>query len=376
METNISRFYHSSNRFVIKSKGCYQYDSEGKEYIDFESGVWCVHIGHNHEKITHAIVSQLNDSIHHGFRFRNHQSEDLSQKLLRLTGFNSGSSVFLSSGSEAVNLAITIARHLTKRKKVLKIEDTYLSAYGFGRISEENDSIVSVEFNNSESIRKIDFTEIAAFVLETGGASMYPVKFPDNNFVKTVVDIATQNNCYIIAEEVTTGIGRTGKWFGYQHYDIIQHIVVAGKGLGNGYPVSAVIIDVQTTKLFELNPFRYAQSHQNDPLGCAVGLEVIKVIEDECLLQRCNETGSYFKEKLEQIKTTYHSTVKEIRARGLMLAIEFESDIEVEEIADRLFDCGFIVGCKMNSLRFLPPLMIQKNDIDRMVQKLYELLKT
>ena len=375
METKISRFYHPSNRFVIKSKGCYQYDSEGKEYIDFESGVWCVNIGHNHEKIIHAIKSQLNDSIHHGYRFRNYQSEDLSQKLLQLTGFNTGSSVFLSSGSEAVNLAITIARHLTKRKKILKIEDTYLSAYGFGKISEENYSLVSVQCNDSKSIEKIDFSEIAALVLETGGASICPVKFPNKEFVKKLVDIATQNNCYIIAEEVTTGIGRTGKWFGYQHYDIIPHIVVTGKGLGNGYPVSAVTIDMRTTELIELKPFRYAQSHQNDPLGCRIGLEVIKVIEDESLLQKCNATGSYFKEKLEQIKMKYHSIVKEIRARGLMLAIEFESDVEVEIIADRLFDCGFIVGCKANSLRFLPPLIIQKNDIDRMIQKLDELLK-
>ena len=374
MESKIISFYNPSNRFVVKSKGCYQYDSEGKAYIDFESGVWCVNIGHNHERIIHTIESQLNESIHHGYRFRNHLSEELSQKLLQLIGFNAGSSVFLSSGSEAVNLAITIARHLTKRKKILKIEDTYLSAYGFGRIAEENDLLVSVKFNDSKSIENIDFTEISSLVLETGGASIVPVKFPDSDFVKKLVEIAIQNKCYIIAEEVTTGMGRTGKWFGFQHYDIIPHIVATGKGLGNGFPISAVTIDMPTTKALESAPFRYAQSHQNDPLGCAIGIEVIKTIEDECLLQACNEVSDYFKEQLEQLKAKHHSKVKEIRARGLMLAIEFESDVEVEKIGDCLFDCGFIVGCKANALRFLPPLVIQKTDIDRMMQKLEELL--
>ena len=360
---------------IVRSKGCYQYDAEGRTYIDFESGVWCANIGHNHERLIHALENQLHESIHHGYRFSSYQAENLSQKLLQLTGFNTGSSVFLRSGSEAVNLAITIARHLTKRKKILKIEDTYLSAYGFGSIAAENDLPVSVKFDDSKAVETIDFSEISALVLETGGASIAPVRFPSGDFVKKLIEATIQNKTYIIAEEVTTGIGRTGKWFGFQHYDIIPNMVVTGKGLGNGYPISAVTLDMQTTKAFEAAPFRYAQSHQNDPLGCAVAIEVIKTIEDEYLIQRCNETGSYFKGKLEQIAINHHSKVKKIRARGLMLAIEFESDVDGEKIADCLFDGGFIVGYKANALRFLPPFVIQKTDIDLMIQKLDELLR-
>ena len=374
-KSEITALYSSSDRYVVKSKGCYQYDSDGKTYIDFESGVWCANIGHNHDRIIHAIENQLNESIHHGYRFRNYHAENLSQKLLQLLGFDTGSSVFLSSGSEAVNLAISIAQHLTKRKKILKIDGTYLSAYGFGKISEENNLLVSVKFNDIESVENIDFTEISALVLETGGASIEPVRFPDRNFVEKLVKTSMQNECYIIAEEVTTGMGRTGKWFGFQHYDLVPNMVVTGKGLGNGFPVSALTLDMPTTEAFESNPFRYAQSHQNDPLGCVIGLEVINVIENECLVQACNETGNYFEKKLGQIKTKYHSKVKEIRARGLMLAIEFESNVEGEKIADSLFDSGFIVGSKANALRFLPPLTIQKNDIDRMIQKLGDLLE-
>ena len=363
-------FYNVSNRFVVQSDGCYQFDATGKSYIDFESGVWCANIGHNHKRMIHAIVSQINESIHHGYHFRNYPSEALSDKLLQIIGFDAGSSVFLSSGSEAVNLAITVARHLTKRKKVLKIEDTYLSAFGFGRISDDNESVINVKFNDIESIEDIDFTEISALALETGGASLGMVKFPDRDFIRILVEKSIRNSCYIIAEEVTTGMGRTGKWFGFQHYDMIPHIVVTGKGLGNGYPISAVTFDKQTTKAFESMPFRYAQSHQNDPLGCAIAIEVIKVIEDECLIDACNDAGGYFKEQLEQIRVKHCSKVKEVRARGLMLAIEFESLVDVEKIGNDLFNAGFIVGCKANTLRFLPPLIIQKNDIDRLIKHL------
>ncbi|MDR2145957.1 MAG: aspartate aminotransferase family protein [Tannerella sp.] len=374
MKTPITGLYNSSNKMIVKSKGCYQYDSDGKAYIDFESGVWCANVGHNHDRMIRAIESQIKESIHHGYRFGNRQSEDLSQKLLQLAGFNTGSSVFLSSGSEAVNLAITIARHLTKRKKILRIEDTYLSAYGFGRISEENDSLVSVRFDDSKSIDNHNFTEISALVLETGGASIKPVQFPNGDFVKKLVETALQNNCHVIAEEVTTGMGRTGKWFGFQHYDIVPSMVVTGKGLGNGYPISAVTLDMRTTKALDSESIRYAQSHQNDPLGCAVAMETIKIVEDECLLERCNETGDYFKEKLERIQIKHLSKVKEVRARGLMLAIEFENGVEGEEIGKRLFDNGFIIGCKPNALRFIPPLVISQTDIDRMIRKLDELL--
>lgn len=375
MRNAVIPFYGASNKLIVKSKDCYQYDSEGKKYIDFESGVWCANIGHSNDRLVRVIQNQLEESVHHGYKFRNHYSEQLSKELQRLIGFENGSSVFLSSGSEAVNLAITLSQHLTGRKKILKIDNSFLSSYGFGQISTENNHLVNVKFNDLSAIDNIDFSTISAFVMETGGASLEMVKFPDSLFIKQLTEISKKNNCLIIAEEVTTGMGRTGKWFGFQHYDIVPDIVVIGKGLGNGYPVSAVTINEAISEQFEQNPFRYAQSHQNDPLGCAIGLEVIKIIEEEDMISRCNSTGSYFLEKLEKLGERHYDKVKEIRYRGLMIALQFRDDFDGELVSNLLFENGFIIGFKLNTLRFLPPLTITTNDIDSMIDTLDELLR-
>ena len=374
MINDIIPFYNSTNVVIEKSKGCYLFDSLGKKYIDFESGVWCANIGFRNEKVVRRIKKQVDEIIHHGYRFRNKYAEKLSIKLQQLIGFSNGASVFLSSGSEAVNLSITLARHITGRKKILKISNSYLSAFGFGLISDENENLVNIAFNNLNAINEIDFGNIAAFVVETGGASVEMVRFPDAEFLKNLVNACRKKNCLIIAEEVTTGMGRLGKWFGFQHYAFIPDMVVAGKGLGNGYPISSLTISNSVLAQFEKNPFRYAQSHQNDPLGCAVALETIKFMVKEGLVDKCRITGEYFKNRLETLHKKFPDKIKDIRAKGLMLALEFQENVNGELINNQLFEMGIITGFKLNILRFLPPLIITNYEIDKLVVKLEELM--
>ena len=370
MLSGIIPFYTPFNRLLVRSKGCCLYDSDGREYIDFESGVWCANLGHGHDRLKALIRRQTEESIHHGYLFRNRQSEELSGELARLTGLAGGASVFLSSGSEAVNLAITLARHLTGRKKVLKIDHSYLSAYGFGRISPENEDLIEVEFNNLSSSGHIDFDTLAAFVVETGGASIGIIRFPGTGFIQQLIDRCRKHHCPVIADEVTTGMGRTGAWFGYQHYDFLPDMVVTGKGLGNGFPVSGLTISAALAQQFTPATFRYAQSHQNDPLGCAIGREVIKIIEEDDLIKGCNTAGSYFREALEQLLSRHQDKIKEVRARGLMLGLEFHKNINGEKIHELLFEKGFVTGFRMNTLRFLPPLTIGMHQIDRFTDTL------
>lgn len=375
MKKDILPFYQPSNRVITKSKDCYLFDSEGKKYIDFESGVWCTNIGHSNDQIIKRISEQITEVIHHGYYFRNISAEELSVKLQQLIGFENGASVFLSSGSEAVNLSITLARRFTGKKKILKIDNSYLSAFGFGQISDENETLVNVKFNDLNSIDKIDFKNIAAFLVETGGASVDMVRFPDKEYIHKLEKRCRENGCLIIAEEVTTGMGRLGKWFGYQHYDLVPDILVAGKALGNGFPVSSVTLNSNLAGKFAQHPFRYAQSHQNDPLGCTIALETIKFIEENQLINKANSTGEYFKKQLEHIHFRNPEKIKEIRARGLMLALEFNKAVNGERISNQLFESGFVTGFKQNTLRFLPPLTIKNSDIDRLIFKLDELLK-
>jgi acetylornithine aminotransferase len=354
---------------LVCSKDSYQYDADGKKYIDFDSGVWCVNLGHSNDRIIRAISDQMRFSIHHGYRFRNKHAEQLSIELLDLLGIRGGQSVFLSSGSEAVNLAITLAKRFNGRSKVLKMELSYLSAFGHGQISDSNTDLLTVPMNNKEALSEIDFSKIAAFVFEPG-TSFGMVHFPSEEFIQEIVRKCLENNVLLVVDEVTCGFGRTAKWFGFQHYNFNPDIVAMGKALGNGYPVSAVSITSKMAELFALNSFRYAQSHQNDPLGCTIGLEVIHTIHDEDLILKANETGDYFRKKLDQLQIKYPEKVKEIRSRGMMLALELQPEINGELINNELFEQGFVVGFRNNVLRFMPSLNIQREDIDLMIVSL------
>ena len=371
---NIIPLYKSSNKCIDRSKGCYQYDSDGKEYVDFESGVWCANLGHSHERIVRVMEEQARHSIHHGYRFRNRYSEQLSIELQRLIGFENGASVFLSSGSEAVNLSISIAQNLTGRKKILKISNSFLSSYGFGQIKPENQYLDNVKFNDIKSLKEIDFSNISAFVMELGGASVQMVRFPNTEFIHELVRLSHLHNCLVIADEVTTGFGRQGKWFGFQHFDIHPDMVVTGKALGNGYPISAVTINFIVLEKFNTVPFGYAQSHQNDPLGCAIGLEVIRVIKEERLINNCILMGQYFKERLIDLHERNSDKIKAVRAKGLMLAVEFQNSFDGEQLNKNLFKKGFVFGFKQNTMRLLPPLTITVKEIDKLISQLWELL--
>jgi len=366
MQNAIIPFYQPSDKLIVRSKDCSQFDTEGKKYIDFDSGVWCANLGHSNDRIVRIIEEQAKTSIHHGYRFRNALSEKLSVELLDILGMTGGQSAFLSSGSEAVNSAITLAKKFTGRQKVLKMDLSYLSAFGHGHISDLNTDLLTVPMNDSDALRTIYFSEIAAFVFEPGTA-FGTIHFPSEEFIDEIVCKCRENGVLLVADEVTCGFGRTGRWFGFQHYNFAPDIVAMGKALGNGYPVSAVSITAEMAKLFVQNPFRYAQSHQNDPLGCAIGLELIQTIHDEDLISRANKTGRYFRGKLVNIQEKHPDKIKEIRSRGLMLALELFPEVEGEKLNNDLFEQGFIVGFRNNVLRFMPPLTIEHRDINLLV---------
>lgn len=373
MTSSIIPLYKQIDKLIVKSKDCYLYDSDNKQYIDFESGDWAANLGHSNCRISDIIKNQANLLIHDGLRFRNKQSEDLSIRLLEKLSFNGGKSVFLNSGSEAVNLAITFAKNLTKRTKILKMDCSYLSAYGHGQIAANNKDLLNIGINNIDFISQIDFRDIAAFVFEPGNSSSL-IKYPNNDFINSIAFAIKQSGGLLIANEVTTGFGRTGKWFGFQHYDYTPDIVATGKALGNGYPISCVSITNEISALFDKSPFRYAQSHQNDPLGCAIGLEVINIIDSEGLIEQSFSKGHYFKEQLTNLQTEHKTIISDIRARGLMIAIEFSLLIDAERVYLQLIDNGLLVGQKENIIRFMPPLIIEEAHINKLIKMIEKII--
>ena len=379
--------YELVKKDIIRAQDCYLFDAHGRRYVDFEAGVWCTALGHNHPRINQTIQTQIERIVHIGYRYTNDAVEEAADELLATVPLSKGKCVFLSSGSEAVEFGVQIARRITGKSLLLTFSDTYLAAYGSaGRKKQEEwycfdwHACIACSYSNECDqecchLRKIPFESIGGLVFEPGSTSGL-VKFPPTQLVQTMASLVKQRRGIVVINEVTTGMGRTGTWYGFQHYKLQPDIIAVGKGLGNGYPVSAVAMAHDIADQLESSAFRYAQSHQNDPLGCAVAKEVISVIREDGLVERSNRVGTHFLHKLKNFKKQY-DIVKEVRGRGLMIAIEFEERFSLNSVYYNLLERGFIVGYKpaANLLRFYPPLTIKEEDITQLIENLDRILE-
>jgi acetylornithine/N-succinyldiaminopimelate aminotransferase len=357
---------------LVRGENACLYDDLGKRYVDFESGCWAAALGHNHPRIQRVMKDQTDRVIHLGTRYPNALTEAAAIDVLEIVGIEDGKCVFLSSGSEAVELGAQIARRVTDKPLLLTFPSSYLAAFGSaGRKSPDEwclfDWNLCTHAGPCGCLNGLPWEDIGGFVFEPGGSGSEAVRFPSQRLVQEIVARVRQQGGLLMANEITTGLGRTGKWFGFQHYDVQPDIVALGKGLGNGYPVSAVTMRRTVAEKIEASGFHYAQSHQNDPLGCAVAREVIAVLKEENWVERGNATGAYFLKGLKRLAEK-HAVVKEVRGRGMLLALEFCSseDFSVAAAFQSLLRNGFFVACSpaRNFLRFDPCLTMERKDID------------
>lgn len=353
---------------IVRADNCLLYDSQGNDYLDMESGVWCTSIGHCNPLVVSAIGSRASEIMHTGYCYLNPVVEAASEKILAITGLKNGKVLFLNSGSEAVDLAIRISKHVTGRKQMLTMSDSFLSSYGS---FENKNEWFFLDWLNDKTMHDIPLSEIAAFVFEPGSSSGF-VRFPPLELITTIIDAIRSNGGIVISNEITTGMGRTGRWFGYNHYGIVPDIVAIGKGIGNGYPVSCVACSEDTSKRIDYETFHYFQSHQNDPLGARVASEVINVLETENLITASEKKGEIIKSELNRIKNKY-GVIKEVRGRGLMMAIDFvhRDGISVAQLVnEKLLAQRIILVRRPNSetFRIDPSLTIRDEDIIRFVE--------
>lgn len=374
--------YEMYNAKITNSKGCYIFDNNGNKYLDLESGVWCLPLGHQHPKIMAAMQEQMNRLCHVGYKYNNEIVEKAAEKLIEIAGMHSGKCVFLSSGSEAVEYSIQLAKVLNPDKKCVCLQNQYLSAYGHGanllnpewiRFPWNDKEEKSIDEWTHELNSTIDFKNVGAFVFEAGNSSGL-VKLPPFNLVSALNKIMKDIGAFIVVDEITCGIGRTGKWFGYMHYDIEPDIVAVGKGLGNGYPVSAIVMKQDVAVRLKQTDFHYAQSHQNDPLGCRIVFEVLKTIEEENLLENTNFLGEYLRDEYRRLAKTY-SVIHEVRGIGFLNSIQFSNEIlegQLVKLDKILFSRGFIVGMKPKDkvLRTYNPLISDKTMVDSFIENL------
>lgn len=362
---------------IVRAANCDLYDTVGNRWVDLEAGVWSLSLGHRHPRVLRALAEQAADLMHAGFAYTHPVVDEAIGLLLERLGLAGGRGVMLCSGSEAVEFAVRAARELTKRPLLLTMADSYLSAFGSANRKLPGEWLgfewvpcaacerAEACAADCERLAAVPFEQVGAFVFEPGSAGGL-VRFPPRGLVREMAAAVKRAGGLVVVNEVTTGLGRTGTWFGYEHYGLAPDIVAVGKGLGSGYPVSAVAFAPAVGAQLAAQPLRYAQSHQNDPLGAAVAREVLRTIADEGLVERARELGAVLADGLAHVRQST-GLVREVRARGLMVAIEldgtpaFAADVH-RELAHR----GWLTGLRPGqpALRLDPSLTIERRDID------------
>jgi len=374
---------------MVRADNCSLYDEHGKRYVDLESGVWCTPIGHGHPETRGVMAEQADRVAHTGFCFASSVVEQAAAKVLDLHAMAGGKCVFLCSGSEAVEYGVRVAQTVSPKPRLMTMADAYFGAYGSAYRKEKEqwflfDWMGCTDCSLTGECRpacprwaSIPFEEIGGFLFEPGSSSGL-VRFPPDKLIRGIAAKIKDAGGLFLVNEVTTGVGRTGEWFGYQHYGVSPDIVAMGKGIGNGYPVSVTAVAPRVADRLADQPVPYAQSHMNDPLGAAMAHTVLTVIEKEGLIERGRDIGECLVAGLEGIRART-DVIDGLRARGLMIAVELQDDDQASRTTRchrELVRRGYILGKRpgLNVLRLDPSLTIDEQDIEGFLETFEQVL--
>ena len=356
---------------IVESRGIYLTDHAGKRYVDLESGVWCTALGHNHPRIAAVIREQMDSLMHAGYCYSHPVVDRAAERLLPVCGLTDGACVFLCSGSEAIELARQIAKFVTQKPRSMTLSDSYLGSYS--SVTNRTSGWYLFDWGPCQTCPQIETCDpecprlaeipddISEFIFEPGSSGGF-VRFAPRALIHNIASLVRGNGGLVLANEVTTGLGRTGKWLGHQHYGLTPNLIALGKGLGNGYPVSACVISPELLARLQGSGFKYVQSHQNDPMGAAVAHEVLKVMAEENLVEQAASKGRWLLERLTALVDGRCLTA--VRGRGLMLALELASVEEGDRIYESLLNSGYIVCNRKGLFRVDPPLITPQEELE------------
>ncbi len=370
--------YHPLDVVIEKAEGVWVYDVEGKKYLDCLSAYSAVNQGHVHPKILEALLEQAKKVTLTSRAFRNDQLPLLYKELSEMTGYEM--SLPMNSGAEAVETAVKLARKWAYQvKKVPRYQAEIIVAAGnfHGRtvsiISFSTEPLyrddfgpftpgfITVKYGDADAVEKAITKNTAAVMLEPiqgeGG-----VIIPSESYLKQVADLCKKNNVLFMADEIQTGLGRTGKLFACDYEDVRPDVMIIGKALSGGfYPVSAVLADKALLGLF--TPGEHGSTFGGNPLAAAVARASLRVIRDEKLAENSQKLGEYFMEQLAEIPSPH---VKEVRGRGLLIGVELKPEARgARRFCEALQQKGILAKeTHDNVIRFAPPLVIDKETID------------
>ena len=360
---------------VEKGEGVWLYDVNGKKYLDCLSSYSAVNQGHCHPKILDAMINQAKKLTLTSRAFRNNILPLYYEKICKLTGFDMV--LPMNTGAEAAETAIKAVRkwgYLNKNVEENKAEIIVCSENFHGRtttiisFSTDPDSkdyfgpytsgFKIAQYGDIDSIKELVNKNTVAIMLEPiqGEAG---IKIPYDGYLKDIRKICDENNILFVLDEIQTGFGRTGKLFAYEHEGIKPDVVLVGKALSGGfYPVSAVLANKEVLEVFK--PGEHGSTFGGSPLACAVAMAALDVLVDEKLAERSAELGKYFVDKLKTIKS---EDIKEVRGKGLFIAIELH--VKARKYCEKLQEEGVLAKeTHANIIRVAPPLVISKEELD------------
>lgn len=376
---------HTYNRIPLEisyGDGVYLFTKDGKRYLDFFSGLGVNALGYNHPSVVKAIQEQVSKYVHLSNYYVSESQVQLAELLVKLSRMSGV--FFTNSGAEATEAAIKLIRKVSGPDKMIISFSNAFHGRTYGALSVTAKSnykqpfepllsnIYQIEFNNIDSLISNISENTAAVFLEfiqgEGGINLV-----SNNFVKQLFELKNKFSFTLVADEIQSGLGRTGRPFAFNHYNVLPDIVLIAKALGGGLPLGAIL----TNKYFSsiLQPGEHGTTFGGNPVACAAGVAVLNEIFENSLLQQVENLGEYFMNEIRLFKQKFPEIIKEVRGKGFMIGIEMNS--ECSGIVKSLREKNVLINStNTNVLRILPPLISEKEHIDFFLYNFEEILRS
>ena len=372
---------------MVRGAGCFLFDDEGKEYLDFLGGLAVNALGHAHPEILAILRDSTQTLLHVSNLIYHPYQAEVAERLVRLTGLDRA--FFTASGTEAVEGALKLARSYARKQhgggsferfEVLALENSFhgrtagaLSATWPRKYRAPFEPLVPgmrfVSPTDVEGLEKQFSNRVCAFLVEViqGEGGVVPLS---EKFLAKAQELCRRTGALLICDEIQSGLGRTGRPFAYQKYDLKPDIVLVAKALAAGLPLGAILARDEVAQVFQ--PGSHGSTFGGGPLQCRLAVKFLEILEGPGFLEHVREMSGYFRSRLEELKKEI-PVVGEVRGEGLMLALVLE--IPGTEIVKTLLEAGFLINCTQEKvLRFLPPLIIEREHVDRLIAALRKVI--
>ena len=385
LEKDKSLFLSTYNRIPLNidfGQGVHLFDKEGNRYLDFFSGLAVNALGYAHPRIVQAVADQISKFAHLSNNYITDIQIEFTELLLKYAKM---SKAFLTnSGTESIEGAIKLIRKkFGPDKKIFALTDSFhgrtygaLSLTGRQKYKTGFEPLLPnisyINFNDVADLEKKIDNDTAAIFLELiqgeGGINLV-----SQDFITKIIELKKRYSFLIVADEIQSGIGRTGRPFAYNHFNLSPDIVVVAKAIGGGLPLGAFLVSPEISDVFEIG--KHGTTFGGNPVSCAAGKVVLEEVFESGLMNEVAELGDYFFNQLLEIKKMFPGDIKDVRGKGFMIGIELS--YECSDIVKEMREKKVLVNCtNKNVIRILPPLISTKSDIDFFLFNLHETFKT